>query len=108
MSLVIEEVYLPATLTAPAMTDEAFVEFCGQFPDYIIEMSAEGEVLIMPPGDFFTSEQIGEIFGQLRLWSRANKRGRISESSGGFVLPNGARYLISGVQRGSVRQMRAG
>src|SRR6266404_4525600 len=91
MSLVIDDVYLPATLTAPPMTDEEFVEFCGQFPDYFIEMSAEGEILIMPPSDFLTSAQIGEILGQLRDWSRANRRGWVTESSGGFVLPNGAR-----------------
>jgi Uma2 family endonuclease len=91
MSLVIDEVFLPATLTAPPMTDEEFVDFCAQYPDYFIEVSAEGDILIMPPSDFLTSEQIGEIFGQLRDWSRANNRGRMSESSGGFVLPNGAR-----------------
>lgn len=91
MSLAIDEAYLPATLTAAPMTDDEFVEFCAQFPDYFIEMSAEGEILIMPPGDFLTSAQTGEIFGQLRDWSRASKRGWVTESSGGFVLPNGAR-----------------
>ena len=91
MSLVIEEDFLPATLTAPPMTDEEFLEFCLQYPDYFIEVSAEGDILIMPPGDFLTSAQVGEIFGQLRDWVRANRRGWVTESSGGFVLPNGAR-----------------
>src|ERR1700722_2127879 len=91
MPLVIDDIYLPATLTAPPMTDEEFVEFCEQFPDYFIEVSAEGEILIMPPGGLLTSAQIGEIFLQLSLWSRAGKRGWVTESSGGFVLPNGAR-----------------
>ena len=62
-SLVIDEAYLPATLTAAPMNDEEFVEFCAQFPDYFIEVSAEGEILIMPPGDFLTSAKVGEIFG---------------------------------------------
>src|ERR1700692_4554243 len=91
MSLAIDEVWLPATLTASPMTDEEFVEFCAQFPDYFIEMSADGEILIMPPSDFLTSAQVGEIFGQLRDWSRAHGGGWVTESSGGFVLPNGAR-----------------
>jgi len=91
MSLVIDEAYLPATLTASLMTDEEFVEFCARYPDYLIEMSAEGEILIMPPSDFLTSAQVGEMFLQLSLWSRAGKRGWVTESSGGFVLPNGAR-----------------
>jgi len=91
MALVIDETFLPATLTASPMTDEEFVEFCAQYPDYMVEVSAEGDILIMPPSDFLTSAQIGEIFGQLRDWSRAGNRGWITESSGGFVLPNGAR-----------------
>jgi Uma2 family endonuclease len=91
MSLVIDEIYLPATLTSPPMTDGEFIEFCKQFPDCSIEMSNEGEILIRPPGDFLTSAQVGEIFGQLREWSRANGGGWVIESSGGFVLPNGAR-----------------
>ena len=91
MTLEIDEAFLPATLSAPPMTDEEFVEFCAQYPDYFIEVSAEGDIVIMPPSDFLTSEQIGEIFWQLSSWSRANHGGRMSESSGGFVLPNGAR-----------------
>jgi Uma2 family endonuclease len=91
MSLLIDDIYLPATLTAPPMTDDEFVEFCEQFPDYFIEVSAEGEILIMLPNDFLTSAQIGEILLQLSLWSRANRQGWVTESSGGFVLPNGAR-----------------
>ena len=91
MSLVIDDVYLPATLTSPPMTDEEFVEFCAQFPDCFIEMSAEGEIVIMPPSDCLTSAQIGKIVQQLNNWSDANRRDWVTESSGGFVLPNGAR-----------------
>jgi Uma2 family endonuclease len=54
MSLVIDEVFLPATLTSPPMTDEEFVHFCAQYPDYFIEVSAEGDIVIMPPSDFLT------------------------------------------------------
>src|ERR1700709_1725228 len=87
----IDEAYLPATLTAPPMSDEAFIEFCAQYPDYPVEMSAEGEILIMPPGDYFTSARIGRIYQQLSSWSDAHGGGLVTESSGGFVLPNGAR-----------------
>ena len=37
MSLVIDEVFLPATLTAPPMTDEEFVDFCAQYPELVRE-----------------------------------------------------------------------
>jgi hypothetical protein len=43
MSLVIDEAYLPVTLTASLMTDEEFVQFCARYPDYFVEMSADGE-----------------------------------------------------------------
>jgi Uma2 family endonuclease len=89
--MVIDEAYLPATLTAPPMSDDAFVQFCAQFPDYFIEMSAEGEILIMPPSDFLTSAQIGKIYQQLSKWSDAGCGGWVTESSGGYVLPNGSR-----------------
>jgi Uma2 family endonuclease len=91
MSLVIEESYLPATLTASLMTDEEFVQFCSGYPDYFIEMSAEGEILIMPPSDWLTSARIHKISQQLGNWSDANRHGWVTESSGGFVLANGAR-----------------
>ena len=44
MPLVIDEVWLPATLTAPPMTDEEFAAFCAEHPDYFIEMTADGRV----------------------------------------------------------------
>jgi Uma2 family endonuclease len=91
MILEIDEAFLPATLTAPPMTDDEFVEFCAQYPDYFIEVSAEGDILIMPPSDFLTSAQIMKIAQQLANWSDSNRQGWVTESSGGFVLPNGAR-----------------
>jgi hypothetical protein len=36
MAVVIDEVWLPATLTASPMTDEQFAEFCAENPDYFI------------------------------------------------------------------------
>ena len=49
MAFSIGEEYLPAVLTAPPMTDEEFAELCAEHPDLFFEMSAEGELLVMPP-----------------------------------------------------------
>ena len=87
----IDEAYLPATLTARPMTDEEFAEFCDQHPDLFFEMTAEGEILIMPPTRTLTGARNTEILGQLRNWSRQDARGTATGSSDGFVLPNGAR-----------------
>jgi len=91
MTLAIDEAFPPATLTSPPMTDDEFVEFCAQYPDHAIEVSAAGDILIMPASDFQTSARVGEIFRQLGNWSLTHKRGWVTESSGEFVLPNGAR-----------------
>ena len=91
MSLVISEEYLPATLTTPHMTDDEFAAFCAQYPDFFIETTADGEAIIIPPNYPWTSMQNGEIVAQLKAWAQADGRGLVTDSSGGFVLPNGAR-----------------
>jgi Uma2 family endonuclease len=91
MPFVIEESWLPATLTVPPMTDEQFAEFCAEHPDLSFEMTAEGELIVMPPNYTATAARNGEIMAQLRNWARPDGRGICTDSSGGFVLPSGAR-----------------
>src|SRR6266404_2427185 len=91
MPFVIEEAWLPATLTMPPMTDEDFAEFCSGHPDLFFEMTAEGELIVMPPNYTLTGIRNGEICFQLTTWARRDRRGIASDPSGGFVLPNGAR-----------------
>lgn len=91
MAIVVGEEYLPVTLTAPLMTDEEFIEFCSQYPDHFIETTADGEVVIMPPNFLWTSWQNNKLLAQLNAWAESDGRGEVSDSSGGFVLPNGAR-----------------
>ncbi len=91
MAFLVDETYLPATLTVPPMTDEEFAEFVAEHPDLWFEMTAEGELLIMPPNHSTTGAQNGELSGQLRDWARRDQRGIVGDSSTGFVLPNGAR-----------------
>jgi Uma2 family endonuclease len=91
MPLVIEESWLPATLTAPPMNDDEFAAFVSEHPDYFIEMTAEGELIIMPPNFTLTGIRNLEICRQLGNWSIEDCRGTASDASTGFVLPNGAR-----------------
>jgi Uma2 family endonuclease len=91
MQLAINEEYLPAKLTAPPMTDGQFAEFCSQYPDYLIEMTAAGEIVITPPNYSLTGMRNNKISAQLEVWSDRDGRGAATDSSGGFVLPNGAR-----------------
>jgi len=91
MAFLIDDAYLPATLTAAPMTDDEFTAFCAEHPDLNFEMSAEGELIVMAPTHFFTGASNFEIAGELRAWARRDGRGIGSDSSTGFVLPNGAR-----------------
>jgi Uma2 family endonuclease len=91
MPFTIEDSFLPATLTAAPMTDRQFAEFCSEHPELFFETTATGELIVMPPNFSLTSIRNGEITGQLRQWAAQDRRGVVGESSGGFLLPNGAR-----------------
>jgi Uma2 family endonuclease len=91
MAFVIDDAFLPATLSAPPMTDREFAAFCAGHPDLRIEMTAEGELIVMPPTYFPTGDRNCEISWQLRTWAKKDGRGRTGDSSTGYVLPNGAR-----------------
>ena len=90
--LTVEESYLPLALSVPGITDAQFHELCVQYEHHRVEYTAEGELLIMPPTDPETSSRNVDIVVALKLWARSDGRGVVTESSGGFVLPTGARY----------------
>jgi Uma2 family endonuclease len=72
------------------LTDEQFYAFCQLNRDLRIERTAQGEVVIMPPAGGKTSERNAEIVIQLGMWAKRDGTGATFDSSGGFVLPNGA------------------
>ena len=86
----IEEV-VPVTFTKPGLTEEEYFELCARFDDFFVEYTSDGTVIIMPGTDFETSEKVGEVNLQLRLWAREQGRGRVSGPDGGFLFANGAR-----------------
>jgi Uma2 family endonuclease len=91
MRFVIDDAFLPVRLTAAPMTDHEFAEFCAQYPDYFIEMSADGELLIMAPNYSRTAAQCAEILRQLGNWNLEQEGGVVTDGTGGFALPSGAR-----------------
>ena len=72
------------------MSDDQFFEFCQINRDVRIERTAQGELIIMSPACFESSDQNSEINLQLRLWTKRDGQGVACDSSGGFILPNGA------------------
>ena len=75
----------------PSLTDLRFAEFCAEHPDLSFEVSASGEISAAPPAFSLTSIRNREIIIQLDRWASQEGSGVVSDSSGGFVLPNGAR-----------------
>ena len=77
---------------APRMTVDEFWEFCQANPQFRSELTKDGELNLMPPTGFETSDRNLQILLQLGNWSKKNKTGIATESNAGFVLPNGATY----------------
>ena len=89
--VMVEETYMPLTLFVPDLTDERFEEFCKQYSDFHLEYTADSELIIMPPNDPDTGARNAALTQYLRQWAIVDKRGIVTDSSGGFILPNHAR-----------------
>ncbi len=75
---------------ARRMNDDEYYAFCAANPDLRIERTAEGEIVIMPPTGFESSDQRADLTMQLRAWSKTDGRGRAADSNAEYILPNGA------------------
>ena len=89
--LMIDESYLPISLYVPSLTDERFRELCEQYEDFQVEYTADGELVIMALTDIQTSVRNAKVTASLGSWADATRRGFVTASSAGFVLPNQAR-----------------
>jgi len=71
--------------------DEKFEEFCRINRDLRIEMTAEGDLIIMPPTFGRTGNRNFKLTALVYLWSERDGTGVGFDSSTLFVLPNGAK-----------------
>lgn len=78
--------------TRPAleMNDDEFYDFCQDNPEWRLERSAEGEVFVMPPAGWETGNQNALVTTAFTNWALQDGTGVPSDSSAGFILPNGA------------------
>ncbi|MCP4110681.1 MAG: Uma2 family endonuclease [Desulfobacteraceae bacterium] len=72
------------------MTDDQFFNFCQINRELRIEKTEQGKVLIMSPTGGETSWRNSELIISLGNWAKQDNKGVVFDSSGGFVLPNGA------------------
>lgn len=87
-------IHLPSPLvldfSAVEMTDDQLVQFCADNGDLRIELTAEKELIVMPPANSTTGWENGIISGELYVWSKQDGTGLSFDSSTGFTFPNGA------------------
>jgi Uma2 family endonuclease len=74
------------------LTPEEFWEFCSVNRKLNAELTKDGEVIIMAPTGFNSSEMNSEINYQLQGWARKDATGTTTDSNGAYVLQNGAAY----------------
>ena len=72
------------------LTAEQFQEICDTNGDLRLELSAKGELIVMPPTGWGSSRSNLKIGTQVCIWNEQTELGEAFDSSGGFVLPNGA------------------
>lgn len=85
------ENHLPATLTAPGLSEAEFLALAEEFPDAFLEYTADGTVLIMPPTDPDTGARVLRAAGRLMNWNDTHGRGVVIGPDAGFFLPDGSR-----------------
>jgi Uma2 family endonuclease len=77
---------------APRMTVDEFWEFCQANRKFRSELTKDGDLNVMPPTGFETSDRNLQILLQLGTWANKDNTGKATESNAGFILPNGATY----------------
>jgi Uma2 family endonuclease len=74
------------------MTPDEFWAFCIANKKLRAELTKDGDVIIMAPTGFKSSDSNSEVIFQLKAWAKKNGTGRVTESNGAYVLPSGATY----------------
>src|SRR5713226_1262237 len=73
------------------LTDEQFYLLCRDNRDLRLELSAEGDLIIMPPAYSETGWKEARVVLRLGVWAEKDGTGRCYGPSAGFTLPNGAK-----------------
>jgi len=71
-----------------SMTDKEFFNFCVQNKELRIERDSNKQIYIIAPTGFEISNFNSDITAELIIWNRKVKKGKVSDSSGGFLLPD--------------------
>jgi Uma2 family endonuclease len=73
------------------MSDHEFYEFCQLNRDLRLELTSEGDLIIMPPTGSKTGIRNSRLNLRLAGWAEKDGTGQAFDSSAGFTLPNSAK-----------------
>src|SRR5712691_12931173 len=87
------EFWMPLKLNIQAakLTEEQFTRLCQENPELRIELTAQQELVIMPPTGSETGRRNSTLTQRLANWAETDGTGIVFDSSTLFTLPNGAK-----------------
>jgi Uma2 family endonuclease len=87
------EFWMPLKLNIQAakLTEKQFRRLCQENPELRIELTAQQELVIMPPTGSETGRRNSTLTQRLANWSETEGTGIVFDSSTLFTLPNGAK-----------------
>jgi Uma2 family endonuclease len=84
-----ESLNLPVSLCADlCFTPEQFAELCQANPEAVLELAADGSLILMTPTGGETGARNAELSFQIYTWARGNGSWKSFDSSTGFRLPD--------------------
>ncbi|NJM57286.1 MAG: Uma2 family endonuclease [Synechococcales cyanobacterium RU_4_20] len=73
------------------LTDEQFLYICRQNEALRFEMTAQGDLIVMPPVGGTSGNRESDLNADVQIWNRRSRLGKVFSSSTVFRLPNGAK-----------------
>lgn len=83
------EIVLRMGSEAERWTVEAFYDLCGRNPDYRLEMTPQGDLVVREPNGSRSAHRNFELAMQFGAWVERDGTGVAFDSSAGFKLPRG-------------------
>ncbi len=73
------------------LSDDQFYQLCQINEDWKLEQTAKDKLIILPLSSLITGNREAELNGNLMIWNRQTKLGKVFSSSTVFTLPNGGK-----------------
>ncbi len=91
MGLSFEGLKLPVKIVpAVALSDDEFIAFSRANKPYRFEKDTSGEIIVMTPAGNRSDEREADLVTDLKIWARADGRGRVNGPNAGWNLADGS------------------